>query len=310
MKTKTIVDDVLLIQPSEKKANKSIKTLTMNQLLERWSRKLSKENILELADQCCFGAYVKPMRNRKTYCDIDSFVANPNCDELKNRLQQFKKNHPYLLDSKLGYERLATTSEAELYQLCKSTAIAQFLEKGEILPSEYNNTFGIKKEENKYICCSYLFMRMPCVAINERFQNKIFTYDDLFFFIDQIERYEEQEFMQVGEDASLHRSLVPSKLNSSDDNSAFISDHKPKQKRHCALHELIHVIHNKATDKSAAAIWKELKELEDTDHDVIEKISSWTSNNAEIVWCNQAGKQQTTKKSTFQNIISKLNRSK
>lgn len=155
-----------------------IKTLTISQLLKRWNNNYSLENIYELANQGHFGIYFRITQKRRTYHDIEEHIKT--FPELQSQFHNFINNHPFLLQEKIGYERLATDEEEKIFGLCDSGSINRILRNRKITPLFYNNTFGFVKNENNYVVNSYY--RNP----NYNFT----TENDCFVFIDQIEQFE------------------------------------------------------------------------------------------------------------------------
>ena len=170
--------------------NSPLSTVTLKQLL-MMRPQYAAENIFELANKGHFGLYIKPHRERKTQWDVKDHIKNSKVPLLEEKLLSFAKDFEFLLENKPGYERLATKAEVEILGICFTGSVELLLKYGEVPSFEYNNCFGIVFEGGKYLSRSYLFQRMPCIAINERFKEKAaFTIEDIFVFVDQIERFE------------------------------------------------------------------------------------------------------------------------
>lgn len=68
-----------------------IKTLTMEQLIQRWDNKYSLQNIYELADGGYFGLYFRHFVQKVTSCDITKCQI---ITELRKQFSQLTKAYP------------------------------------------------------------------------------------------------------------------------------------------------------------------------------------------------------------------------
>src|SRR3990167_460362 len=118
-----------------------IKTLTIDQLLTltTW-KKYSFNNILEISNDGHFGLYVQPTGIKKRTYNVNTCLSNlinaknisseerTYYQQLDEKLILFKKQHGHLFKRKLGYERLATQLESEVFQLSYTCAISRIIE--------------------------------------------------------------------------------------------------------------------------------------------------------------------------------------
>lgn len=181
-----------------------IKTLTVSQLLLRWPR-YSRTNIFEFADEGCFGTYVNPLVKRKTYYDVNKSLEKlvnarsiPDAErkyyiELYERLLEFITLKGDLLLVKPGYARLATKIETDIFPLCETTSIQRMIGQRKIPFFDFNNTFGFEKNDNGIISSSYLLTLMfnGIRSLPDEYIG-YFSDEDMYFFIDQIEKFEDE----------------------------------------------------------------------------------------------------------------------
>jgi hypothetical protein len=325
-----------------------ITTLNIKQLLERWPQ-YSELNILELANDGHFGLYFRPGIKRKTHNDAikltDDSIKKATAslelpgykasllhfEALKDKFLQLVLEKAFLFQSKPGFERLALSIEIELCGICDTGSIGMMLLTTKIPHTEYNNTFGFFKNDDRYICNSYELHRKDVLTnIWPRDYKRYLDIDDLFVFIDQIERFEKEEFIskknRIGENkrnrelladglgtceapliagtdaVDVSRKLIPDTAN---DISEY-KQNKPKQKRAHALNELIEEVYAASEEKSARAIWDILRKMADNGHETLQEVTLWRSPNASISWLSHRGKEPTKKRRAFENQLSKL----
>jgi|GEM_PF-6073274 len=194
----------------ETETNALIKTLTIQQLIERWSRysRYTLENIYEIANKGCIGIYIRLGLNNKRSCHnikeylehritIAKLANNTNLQnhyiELQHDFYNILTSRPLLFEENLGYARLATAIEEKIFPACTTGSINRMMLDKKIIPFDYNNTFGFAKINDKLIANSYY--KNP----DSGFEKSLFASEqDCFVFLDQVQQFEMQpEFKQL-----------------------------------------------------------------------------------------------------------------
>ncbi|HAT8370925.1 hypothetical protein SCS07_02650 [Legionella pneumophila serogroup 1] len=179
-----------------------VNTLNLKQLLERWPH-YSLDNIYELANQGCFGLYVKPLVKKKTTYHINPYLnkliaaAKKRHEELENYIKQKKElityfsRYGFLLKSINGYVRLATQKETELFPLTQTSSIQDLIEFNKVDYLDFNNTFGFEGSLSAPQANSYhLVQHSNATRQLPQDYKGYFTDKDLYVLIDQIEDFE------------------------------------------------------------------------------------------------------------------------
>ncbi|HAU1183355.1 TPA: hypothetical protein JBI17_11510 [Legionella pneumophila] len=179
-----------------------VNTLSLKQLLERWPH-YSLDNIYELANQGCFGLYVKPLVKKKTTYHINPYLnkliaaAKKRHEELENYIQQKKElityfsRYGFLLKSINGYVRLATQKETELFPLTQTSSIQDLIEFNKVDYLDFNNTFGFEGSLSDPQANSYHLTQYSNATHQPPQDYKgYFTDKDLYVLVEQIEHFE------------------------------------------------------------------------------------------------------------------------
>lgn len=184
-----------------------IKTLTIEQLLTltTW-KKYSFNNILEISNDGHFGLYVQPTGIKKRTYNVNTCLSNlinaknisseerTYYQQLDEKLILFKKQHGHLFKRKLGYERLATQLESEVFQLSYTCAISRIIEDKKIPFFEFDNTFGFFEENNSLLARSYLLRFMGNWPLVPPIDYKgYYTTEDIFVFTEEIINFESEK---------------------------------------------------------------------------------------------------------------------
>lgn len=248
---------------------------------DRWLKLGTADNQIELF--CMdnrIGVYIKASE--------DSIVtAWINGSTQLSLYTTFNCGNPYYLKRLLGFERLNIKNDPYGFDL-KNLFVKKSLKIDSHLLCEVQAT----DLETKY------HIRRTLKSISPSSRTEAVCHDikleDLYFLKDEVINLEEE----------LRKSTLENDKNKSN------KQHKPKQVRQHELNELIMEVHSSSIDKSAGAIWKELKKLANHEHSTLSKVDRWGEPNAKIHWVNRSSVPKSITRKRFENIIADLNNPK
>ena len=184
-----------------------LEMISVDQLLTltNW-RSYSLNNILEIANKGYIGMYVQIRGIKKRTYNVNeslnhlinassiSTIEKTYYQSLDDKLMSFKAQYPRLLQSKRGYERLATQLESEVFQLSYTGAISRLIEDKQIPFFEFNNTFGFFEDNDTLFACSYLLKFMGNWLLSPPKNYKgCYSTEDLFVCVKDIASFETEK---------------------------------------------------------------------------------------------------------------------